>query len=133
MCFALLCWVDWVGLDCCMYSVVLCCAVLVLRSLYDTCTPLSLIVVDPTSLILILSTTYRLPHTTYPPHLNDSINTVINITTAALKMPGTTKLARRRQSGAALPDLTPNAPIRAIVPGSLPWHWHPAPALTLVQ
>jgi hypothetical protein len=133
MCFALLCWVDWVGLDYCMYSVVLCCAVLVLRSLYDTCTPLSLIVVDPTSLILIRSTTYRLPHTTYPPHLNDSINTVINITTAVLKMPGTTKLARRRQSGAALPDLTPNAPIRAIVPGSLPWHWHPAPALTLVQ
>ena len=80
MCFALLCWVDWVGLDCCMYSVVSCCAVLVLvlvlRSLYDTCTPLSLIVVDSTSLILlILSTTYRLPHTTYPPHLNDSINT----------------------------------------------------------
>ena len=139
-CIALLGGLGWIGLLYLQCCVVLCCAVLVLvlRSLYDTCTPLSLIVVDSTSLILlILSTTYRLPHTTYPPHLNDSINTVINITTAALKMPGTTKLARRRQSGAALPDLTPNAPIRAIVPGSLPWHWHwhwhPAPALTLVQ
>ena len=68
-CIALLGGLGWIGLLYLQCCVVLCCAVLVLvlRSLYDTCTPLSLIV-DPASLIpLILSTIYRLPHTTYIP------------------------------------------------------------------